>query len=118
MEVWSAAAFGEAYNILWKAEELADARFPRRSGGPRLLPPEVTAALLMEKSGVPAPLIARTTLMPPDRLRRWLMVARALLMFPPYAARIEGFMEKMPRFTAADAYAATAKEAQCAVQTG
>lgn len=119
MEVWSAAAFSEAYNLLWKAEELAGVRFPRGAAGPLSVPAEATAALLMDKAGVPMPLIVKLSSMEQDRLRRWLMVARTLLMFPPYAARIEALMEKMPRFTAVDVFAgAPAKESACAVQTG
>lgn len=120
MEVRSAAAYSSAYMIRWKAEELAELQYPHRPGR-RLLsvPPEMTAVLLMDKAGVPHDLIARLSYIQPDTLQRRLRVARALMMFPPYAARIEALMGKMPRYDAADVPAiAPAKEARCVAQAG
>lgn len=120
MQVWSARDYNAAYQLRWKAEEIAGLQYPHKSAR-RLLtvPPEMTAALLMEKAGVPPALIAKLSYTQPDKLSRRLRVARALLMFPPYAARIEALMEKMPRFDAVDVSASVrAKEIPCAVQTG
>jgi hypothetical protein len=45
---------------------------------------------------------------PPDYLRKRLRAATAMMMFPPYAARIEALMAQMPLFN-------MRREAQCAL---
>jgi hypothetical protein len=117
MEVWSEAAYSAAYRILWQAEGLAGMRYPHP--GRRALvsvPAHITAALLMSKAGVPTPLIATVSGVAPGRLRRRLAVATALLIFPPYAARIEGLMRDMQHFGTIRQAGAPAKEAPCAAQ--
>jgi hypothetical protein len=111
-------AYQEAYNMRWKAEELAGVQYPAKArGGLLSVPVEWTAALLMDKAGVPLSLIAYVSCEEEKRLRRQLIVAKALLMFPPYAARIETLMEKMPIWAAAPGLDTTpAKEGACAEQ--
>jgi hypothetical protein len=72
------------------------------------VPREWTAWLLMDKAGMPRELIADPARVPPDYLRKRLRAATAMMMFPPYAARIEALMAQMPLFN-------MRREAQCAL---
>lgn len=106
------ADYTGAYRALWTAEGLAGVSHQRSAAEPRRfgVPAMWTAWLLMEKAGVPQAIIADVSSADPASLRRRLTVARAMMMFPPYAARIEALMRDMPRYSA--------KEVPCVAQAG
>jgi hypothetical protein len=120
MDRFSEEACSDAMVIKWTAERLAGI-WRIRDGRPKLpsIPRQWTAWLLMDKAGVPRELIADACRVPVDRLGKRLLAATAMMMFPPYAARIEALMEQMPRFGAAPAHRRSpVKEAACAVRAG
>jgi hypothetical protein len=118
MDPYSEQVHEAAYSVRWQAERLAGVHAPRRRS-PLSVPAEWTACLLMDKAGVPQPLIATVSAADPQRLGRHLMVVKALMMFPHYAARIEALMRNMPRFGANETPSLKpAREAACAVQAG
>ena len=120
MDRFSETACSDALAIRWAAERLAG-MWRVRHGRPKLpmVPMQWTAWLLMDKAGVPRELIAEMSRVSVDHLGRRLLAATAMMMFPPYAARIEALAAQMPRFGNADiAQPAPAKGARCAAQAG
>jgi hypothetical protein len=118
---YSETTCSNALAVKWQAEALAGLRWPQRSRRPVLLsvPPQWTAWLLMAKAGMPREVIARQNRLPLDHLQRRLRAAIAMMMLPPYAARVEALMAEMPRFEAQqNATPMRAREARCAVQAG
>jgi hypothetical protein len=114
MEPWSEEAYRDAYTIRWRAEVLAGVQYPPdRRSNPLWVPPQWTAWLLMDKAGTPRELIARICYADPLLVKRRLRLAWALMLFPPYAARIEALMRTVPRWGGGPA-SPTAKEAVCA----
>jgi hypothetical protein len=96
-----------------RAQELAGLtrrQWNNRAGVPSV-PREWTAWLLMAKAGMPQELIADPARVPPHYLRKRLRAATAMMMFPPYAARIEALMAQMPRFAERQD---ASREARCA----
>ncbi len=111
-------AMRDAYLVQWQAEMAARCYWPYRPGDKATpwVPAHWTAWLLMHKAGLPHHMIAYLARVDDGFLRRRLAVATALMMFPPYAARIEKLMQDMPRYAAAHASGpCPAKEAPCAV---
>ena len=107
-----------ACTLMCMAERLAGAQWWGREGKgrPMAILPQWTAWLLMEKAGVPRDLIAYVSMADGGELSRRLLLTKALLLWPPYAARIEALARKMPRFSAPQLPAPrSAKEAACRV---
>ena len=91
----------DACVVQWQAEMQASLYWPgKRQSSTPWVPPQWTAWLLMEKAGMPRDLIAYVCHVDPRALRKRLLVTTALMLFPPYAARIEALMHAMPRFGA------------------
>jgi hypothetical protein len=99
-----------AWRLRWRAYALTGAHRIAPRPGPLSVPPQWTAWLLMDKAGVPRSLIARTAGIDPALLERRLRLAKAMLIFAPYAARVEALMRSMP------AFAEPVPEAACAGQ--
>ncbi len=111
---FSEAAYSLAWMAHWQAKTLAGAHRVFRRRSPLSVPPDWTAWLLMDKAGVPRALIAYCGNAAPERVTRCLRLAKALMIFAPYAARVESLAAQMPRF-ALDAHAEpTAPEVLCA----
>jgi hypothetical protein len=105
---FSDADYARAWQIYWTAARLADAHGSYQRGCRTFsVPPHWTAWLLMDKAGVPRPLIAHSFNVPETHLNSRLRAAKLLLMWAPYAARIEALMDQVPDF-------APALEAACA----
>src|SRR5262245_32325952 len=120
MERYSDEAFRDAWLVQCDAEKLAGVKWYHlgRRGLFAVLP-QWTAWLLMEKAGVPCDLIATMAYVDLRQVRHGLLVTKALLVWPPYAARIEGLMRQMPRHGAAHGPALQpAKEGRCAARLG
>jgi hypothetical protein len=120
MESYSEAAYSDAYRVCWRAEALAGVQYPQKGRKALLrVPSEWTACLLMEKAGVPLRLIEQVMIVDQKSLGRRLLIVKALMMFAPYAARIENLMKDMPRYGAVQPpVLKPAREAACAVQIG
>jgi hypothetical protein len=120
VERYSEDEIRDACIVQWQAEAQASLYWPQRgqSKAP-WVPAQWTAWLLMEKAGVPRELIAYVCHVDPRRLRKCLLVATALMLLPPYAARIEKLKQPIPRYRAPHVPTLRpAKEAACAVQAG
>ena len=105
---FSNADYARAWQIYWTAVRLTRAHGSYlRHSRTFSVPPHWTAWLLMDKAGVPRPLIAYTFNVPRKHLDSRLRAAWLLLMWAPYAAKIEALMNTMPDF-------APALEATCA----
>jgi hypothetical protein len=101
MEPYSAEAYRDAWLVQVEAEALAGVKWYQRDRGDILaILPRWTAWLLMEKAGVSADLIARVVYVDLRSVRRGVLAAKALMIWPPYAAHIEKLMQKMPRYGA------------------
>jgi hypothetical protein len=119
MHMFSPEASGDALMIKWRAEALAGMHWPHRYRRRVLpsVPRQWTAWLLMDKAGVPRDLIAYHARAHRDYLSKRLLAATAMMILPPYAARIEALMQQMPRFPVV-ANDLSALEARCVVQAG
>jgi hypothetical protein len=121
MDRYSEATCSNALVVRMRAEALAGLRWPsrQRKRMPLAVPPRWTAWLLMDKAGVPRELIAQQHRLPLPDLRKRLRAATAMMMFPPYAARIEALMAQMPPFDAPETVRSiAARGTQCAAQAG
>jgi hypothetical protein len=102
MEPYSEEAYRDAWLVQVDAEALAGVKwFQRGSDNLMAVLPRWTAWVLMEKAGVPVDLIALVVYVDLRSVRRGLLAAKALMMWPPYAANIENLMLRMPRYGAA-----------------
>ena len=99
-DLYSEDALSAALAAKWQAEALAGLRWWRQTDRPGLLsvPAEWTAWLLMHKAGVPRELIASCAGVHLDHVTRRLRLATAMMIFAPYAARIEALARRMPAF--------------------
>ncbi len=89
--------YARARLVKWRAESLAV--LGRRAREGRFsVPQRWVAWLLMEKAGVPRALIAELWECPELDVVKYLRVAKAMMLFPPFAARIEYLMRTMPNF--------------------
>lgn len=107
--------YSRAWVLCWSARYLAGCSrvYPPRKA--LSVPPEWTALLLMDKAGVPRELIEHTFVIGPKYLEKRLRTATLLMIYPPYAARIERLGARMPKFREAQAIALPApEEAACA----
>ena len=91
----------QAVRLKCRAEYLACHQLARRNAGPLTVPADWTTWLLMDKAGVPRELIAYYGYVDRRHLNRRLRAARALLIFVPFADRIDELMKRMPRFSPA-----------------
>jgi hypothetical protein len=90
----------DACEIQWQAESVAGVHWPQRGRvGALSVPPLFTSWLLMSKAGVPVDVIAYVAHVNLRKVQRGLLVAKALLIWPPYAARVEKMMRRIPRYT-------------------
>jgi hypothetical protein len=120
MDGFSASAVHAALDAKCQAERLARVTWWHlRRGGSIPVLPRWTAWLLMRRAGIPLELIAHVCETDARYIRRRLTAAAALMLWPPYGARIEALMRNMPRFGAAELpELKPAKEAACVAQTG
>src|SRR5262245_4093021 len=96
---YSEAQIRDAGLCAARAEMQAALYWARRASSSQpWVPLDWTTWLLMAKAGVPCELIAYVCEVDPRRLRKRLLAATALMLFAPYAARIEVLMRAMPRF--------------------
>jgi hypothetical protein len=118
MERYTEEVLRDACEIQWQAESVAAARRPQRGrGGVVSVPPLFTTWLLMFKAGVPLDVVAYISHVDLRKVQRGLLVAKALLIWPPYAARVEKMMHKIPRYTGGRGVPAwRAKGAPCVVR--
>jgi hypothetical protein len=118
MERYTEEVLRDACDIQWQAESLAGVRWPLRGRvGALSVPPLFTAWLLMAKAGVPVEVVAYVSHVDLRKVQRGLLVAKALLIWPPYAARVEKMMRMIPRYTGGCAVPAwRAKGAPCVVR--
>lgn len=87
--------------------------------GSLLVPPLFTSFLLMSRAGMPVDVIAYVTHVEPRRVRRGIRLASALLIWRPYAARVDEMLNQIPRYTAGRAVPAwRQKEGRCAARLG
>ena len=120
MERYSEQAFHNAWLVQCEAEKLAKVSW-YHLGKKRWLAvlPQWSAWLLMEKAGVPADLIAAVAYVELRRVEKGLGIAKALRLWPPYAAHIDKLMLEMPRFGAAIVPALKlVKGGRCAARVG
>ena len=120
MERYSEQALRDAWLTLCEADKLARVRWYHlgRIGFIAILP-QWTAWLLMEKAGVSADLIAAVAYVEPRHVEKGLCIAKALRLWPPYAAHIGKLMLEMPRFGAAVVPALKlVKGGRCAARVG
>jgi hypothetical protein len=118
MERYTEEVLRDACEIQWQAESIARMRRPQRDrGGVVSVPPLFTAWLLMSKAGVPVDVVAYVSQVDLRKVQRGLLVAKALLLWPPYAARVEKMMHKIPRYGGGRGVPAwRAKGAPCVVR--
>jgi hypothetical protein len=95
--IFSDDDYASATALKWRAEYLV-ALGRATHGGALTVPLAWTAFLLMDKAGVPRALVAELSETSPAALAKRIRAARALMIFPPFAARIERLMRSMPRF--------------------
>jgi hypothetical protein len=117
MEPYSEQAYRDAWLVQVDAEALAGVKWYQRGKADWLaVLPRWTAWLLMEKAGVPVDLIALVVYADLRSVRRGILAAKALMIWPPYAANIEKLMEKMPRYGVAHVpVLKPAKDRKCVV---
>jgi hypothetical protein len=116
MQRYSKAAMCHACIVQAKADLLAKTQWwQQRKPGASSTLSQWTAWLLMEKAGMPRELIAFVSHVDEGQIRRGLLVVKAWMVWPPYAARIEALMRQMPPYGAAQL---PAREAPCAVRAG
>jgi hypothetical protein len=102
MEAYSEAVRNAAITMRFQANNMVGAYSPVEGWFGRLrVPPHWTAWLLMEKAGMPRDLIADVSHEKEQHLARKLRFARAMLMLPPYAGRIEELSGRLGRFLVA-----------------
>ena len=120
MDRYSEAVVSEACRVQWQAEALAGLYWPQRGRvGFLSVPAQWTAWLLMEKAGLPRDVMAFVSHADERDIRRRVTVAKAAMIFAHYAARIEGLMERMPRYgTAHVPVTRPAREAACVAPAG
>ena len=118
MERFSEEALQDACQVQWQADAVAGAHWPKRGkAGALAVPPRFTAWLLMSKAGMPADVVAYVSHAELRKVQRGLLVAKALLIWPPYAARVETMMRNVPRYTGESGVPAwRAKGAPCVVR--
>jgi hypothetical protein len=119
LERYSDELVADARAVQWDAELQAGLYWPRRGTGQApWVPQQWTAWLLMEKAGLPLDLIAHLTDADPRHIRKRLLAAWALMLFPPYAARIEQLSRHVRCFGAPHLPSLRpAKEASCVMPT-
>src|SRR5688572_3887649 len=116
MERYSKEAMRDACIVQAKAELLVEGQWwQQRKPGASSSLSQWTAWLLMEKAGMPRDLIAFVSHVDERHIGRGLLVVKAWMVWPPYAARIEALMRQMPHYGAAHL---PAREVPCAVQAG
>jgi len=120
VERYSEEALRDAWRMQCDAVKLAELRWYHLGKKSWLaVLPQWTAWLLMEKAGVPADLIAAVAYVEPRRVEKGLRIAKALRLWPPYAAHIDKLMLGMPRFGAAVVPALRlVKGGRCAARVG
>jgi hypothetical protein len=118
MERYREEVLQDACEIQWQAESVAGVHGPQRgNAAPLSVPPLFTAWLLMSKAGVPVDVVAYVAHVELRKVQRGLLVAKALLIWPPYAARVEKLMQMIPRYTGGRGVPAwRAKGAPCVVR--
>ena len=113
---FSETQFAQGYMLKWRAGELAGLYQPQKRGA-LTIPPEWITYLLLDKAGMPRDLIAHFYEIERRRLNKLIRATKALMLFAPFAARIERLMRAMPHFNVPDAAEPPARlEALCAEQ--
>jgi hypothetical protein len=104
MQKYSEAVCSAARGMRWHAHQLTGVyRVPERAWfGWMRVPPHWTAWLLMEKAGMPRDLIAFVARVEEGHVARALRITTALMVFPPYAARIERLGKRLGLFGLAE----------------
>jgi hypothetical protein len=116
MERYSKAAMRDACIVQSKADLLARGQWwQQRKPGSSSALSQWTAWLLMEKAGMPRELIAFVSYVDERHITHGLLVVKAWMVWPPYAARIEALMRQMPNYGTAHL---PARGAPCAAQAG
>ena len=100
MERYSEEALRDARLVQCDAVKLAELRWDPLGKGWIAVLPQWTAWLLMEKAGFPADLIAAVAYVDLRRVEKGLRIAKALRLWPTYAAHIDKLTQEMPRFGA------------------